>query len=188
MSEMLELVLDDLNDRIKKIEDSLKKQLLKVRTGRASLSILEDVKASYYGQLTPIRQMANVTVPEPRLLVVVPFDPSAIKDIEKAIQAADLGINPLNDGKVIRLVIPELSEERRRDLTRLVKKIAEEHRVSIRQARRDSNEELKKAEKAKDITEDDLKQGLDKIQKSVDKAIEAIDKVSAAKEKELLEI
>lgn len=188
MSEMVDLVLEDATDKIAKIQESLKRHFAKVRTGRASASILDEVKADYYGALTPIRHMSNVTIPEPRLMVIQPFDPSTLKEIERAIQASDLGLNPLNDGKVLRLAIPELSEERRKDLVKHVRKLAEEHRVSVRQVRRDANEELKKSEKDKEITEDELHQGMDLIQKDVDKAIAALDKVTEAKEKELLEV
>jgi len=188
MSEMLELVLDDMNDQFQKIDDSLKKQLAKVRTGRASMNLLDGIKAEYYGALTPLNQMSNISIPEPRLMVIQPFDPSALKDIEKAIQVADLGLNPLNDGKVLRISIPELTEERRKELVKVVKKIAEDHRVSIRQVRRDANAELKKAEKDKETTEAELHKGMDDIQKKTDKAIADMDKISDAKEKELLEI
>jgi ribosome recycling factor len=188
MSEMVDLVLDDVDGKSKKIEESLKKHLGKIRTGRASVSLLDDIKADYYGVLTPIRQMSNINIPEPRLMVIQPYDPSVLKEIEKAIVASDLGLNPHNDGKVLRVVIPELTEERRKELIKVVKKIAEEHRVSVRQVRRDGNEELKKAEKDKDITEDDLHKGMDLVQKKVDKSIERIDKMVEAKEKELLEV
>lgn len=188
MSEMVDLIVEEAAEKAAKIQDSLKKQLAKVRTGRASASLLDDVRVNYYGTLSPLRNMSNITVPEPRLLVVQPFDPSVLKDVEKAIQAADLGLNPHNDGKVLRIVIPELTQERRKELTKVVKKIAEEHRVSVRAVRRDANEELKKSEKDKEITEDDLRHGMDVVQKKIDKAIEAIDKVAEAKEKELMEI
>jgi len=188
MSEMVDLILEDMEDKIKEINVSLKKQLGKVRTGMASVNLLEDVRADYYGQITPLKQMANISVPEPRMLVVQPFDPSSLKEIEKAIQVADLGLNPHNDGKVIRVVIPELTEERRKDLVKVVKKIAEEHRVSVRQVRRDSNDELKKAEKDKEINEDELHKGMDLVQKKTDKSTKDIDKVAEAKVNELMEI
>ncbi len=188
MSEMLDLILDEIEDQSSKIQDSLKKQLAKVRTGRASISMLDEIKAEYYGAFTPLQQMSNISIPEPRLMVIQPFDPSSLKDVEKAIQASDLGLNPHNDGKVLRISIPELTEERRKEMTKMVKKIAEEHRVSIRQVRRDANADLKKAEKDKEITEDEMHKGLDKVQKTVDKAIETIDKISEAKEKEVMEI
>jgi len=188
MSEFVDLVIDDLEGNANKIEDSLKKHLAKVRTGRASASMFEDVKADYYGQLTPLRQMSNISIPEPRLIVIQPFDPVSLKEIEKAIITADLGLNPHNDGKVLRVAIPELTEERRKELIKVVGKIAEEHRVSVRQARRDANDELKKAEKDKDITEDELHKGMDLIQKKVEKIIQGFDKMAESKEKELLEI
>ena len=188
MSEMVDLIFEEMKDRINEVRENLKKHLGKVRTGRASVSMLDEVKASYYGQMTPLKGMANITVPEPRLLVVQPFDPSVLKDIEKAIIGSDLGLNPHNDGKVLRVVIPELTEERRKELVKVVKKIAEEHRVSARQVRRDSNEELKKAEKDKDITEDELHKSMDQVQKDIDKAIAEIDKISEGKINELMEI
>jgi ribosome recycling factor len=132
--------------------------------------------------------MSNINIPEPRLMVVMPYDPSCLKDIEKAIIGSDLGLNPHNDGKVLRVVIPELTEERRKELIKVVKKIAEEHRISMRQVRREANEDLKKGEKDKDITEDDLHKGMDLVQKRVDKTIEKFDKLVEGKEKELLEI
>jgi len=188
MSEFIDLVLDDVEDKIQKAHENLKKQLGKIRTGRASLSLLDDIRAEYYGQLTALNQMANINIPEPRLIVIQPFDPSSLKEIEKAIQVSDLGLNPLNDGKVIRVVIPELTEERRKDLTKTVKKVAEEHRVSVRQFRKEANDELKKAEKDKEVTEDEMHKGMDLVQEKVDKAIERIDKTAEAKEKELMEI
>ncbi len=188
MSEMLELVLDDVNEKSEEVIQGLKKQLAKTRTGRASLSVLDDVKAEYYGALTVLKNMSNISIPEPRLIVIQPFDPVSLKDIEKAIQVADLGLNPLNDGKVIRISIPELTEERRKDITKIVKKTVEDFRVSVRQARRDANSDLKKAEKDKDISEDELHSGMDKVQKIVDDAIKKIDKIGEAKEKEVLEI
>ncbi len=188
MSEIIDMVMEEVKEENKNIEKSLMKQLAKVRTGRASPNILDDVKADYYGQMTPIRNMSNINIPEPRLMVIQPYDPSSLKEIEKAIQAADLGLNPHNDGKVLRLTIPELTEERRKELAKRVKKIAEDHRVSVRQVRKDANDQLKQSEKDKEISEDELHQGMDKIQKEVDKAIEAVDEIVKAKEEELMEI
>jgi len=188
MSEFVDLVLEELEDKTKIIEENCKKKLAKTRTGRASLSLLDDVRADYYGQLTPLKNMSNITIPESRLMVVQPFDPSSLKEIEKAIVAADLGLNPLNDGKVLRVVIPELTEERRRELAKVVKRVAEEHRVSVRQARKEAKDELKQAEKDKEINEDELHKGMDKVQKKVDKVIERIDKLLEAKEAELMEV
>jgi ribosome recycling factor len=188
MSDMVDLIFEEMKDRVNEVRENLKKHLGKVRTGRASVSMLDEVKANYYGQMTPLKGMANITVPEPRQLVIQPFDPSVLKDIEKAIIGSDLGLNPHNDGKVLRVVIPELTEERRKDLVKVVKKIAEEHRVSARQVRRDSNEELKKAEKDKEITEDELHKSMDKVQKDIDHIIAEIDKISEGKINELMEI
>lgn len=188
MSEIIDMVVEDVKKENKNIENSFKKQLAKIRTGRASPNILDDVKADYYGVMTPIRNMANINIPEPRLMVIQPYDPSCLKDIEKSIQAADLGLNPHNDGKVLRLTIPELTEERRKDLAKRVKKMAEDHRVSVRQVRKDANDQLKQSEKDKEISEDELHQGMDLVQKEVDKAVEDIDKIVKAKEDELMEI
>ena len=188
MSEFLDLVMEDVEDNGRKIEQNLKKNLAKVRTGRASASLLDDVKADYYGTLTPVRNMSNISIPEPRMMIVQPYDTSTLKDIEKAIVAADLGLNPHNDGKVLRVVIPELTEERRKELIKHVKKIAEEHRVSMRQVRKEANDQLKKAEKDKDISEDDLHKGMELVQKKVDKVIEDLDELTEKKEKELMEI
>lgn len=188
MSEMVEMVLEDLKDKTDKVGESLKKQLSKIRTGRASMSLLDDIKADYYGEKTPLNNMSNISIPEPRLMVIQPFDPSSLKDIEKAIHASHLGLNPLNDGKVIRISIPELTEERRREIAKTVGKVAEDHRVSIRQVRREANEELKKSQKDKEITEDELHRGMDDVQKVVDEEISTVDKVEKAKEKEVMEI
>lgn len=188
MSEMVDLVVEEFKEKTAKIQESLKRHFAKLRTGRASVTILDEVKADYYGVLTPIRHMSNVNIPEPRLMVVQPFDPGSLKEIERAIQASDLGLNPINDGKVLRLVIPELSEERRKELVKHVRKVAEEHRVSARQVRRDLNETLKTSEKDKEITEDELHQGMDLIQKEIDKSIAGLDKLCEAKEKELMEV
>ena len=188
MGEMVDLIVEEAAEKANKIAESLKKHLGKVRTGRASASLLDDIRVNYYGETTPLRNMSNISIPEPRLIIIAPYDPSVLKEIEKAIQAADLGLNPHNDGKVLRLVIPELTEDRRKEMTKVVKKIAEEHRISVRAVRRDANEDLKKSEKDKEITEDELHHGMDVVQKKVDKVIEAIDKIAETKEKELLEI
>jgi len=185
---MADLVLEDLDDKIEKSRQSLKKQLGKIRTGRASLSLLDDIRAEYYGELTPLRNMSNINIPEPRLIVIQPYDPVSLKSIEKAIQSSDLGLNPLNDGKVLRVVIPELTEERRKELAKVVGKVTEEHRVSVRQYRREANDELKAAQKDKEITEDELHKGLEQIQKKLDKIIKEMDELAEAKEKELMEI
>lgn len=166
----------------------LKQELSGLRAGRANSQVLDRITADYYGTPTPINQMGNISAPEPRLLVIAPYDPSALKEIEKALQKSDLGINPSNDGKVIRLVFPELTEERRRDLVKVVKKKGEEAKVAIRSIRRDANETIKKQKKNGDITEDDQKIMEEDAQKATDASIKDIDKIIADKEKEIMEV
>ena len=166
----------------------LKQELSGLRAGRANAQVLDRITADYYGTPTPINQMGNISAPEPRLLVIAPYDPSALKEIEKALQKSDLGINPSNDGKVIRLVFPELTEERRRDLVKGVKKKGEEAKVAIRSIRRDANETIKKQKKNGDITEDDQKIMEEDAQKATDASIKDIDKIIADKEKEIMEV
>jgi len=166
----------------------LKEDLNTVRAGRANPALLDKITVNYYGSPTPLKSISNISVPDPRTLVISPFDPKSIVDIEKAINIANLGINPANDGKLIRLVIPQVTEERRKELTRLVKKMGEESKVAIRNERREANEELKKLEKTSELTEDDLKKELEDIQKKADKAIKDVDDIIAAKEKEILEV
>ena len=165
----------------------LKQELSGLRAGRANAQVLDRITADYYGTPTPINQMGNISAPEPRLLVIAPYDPSALKEIEKALQKSDLGINPSNDGKVIRLVFPELTEERRRDLVKVVKKKGEEAKVAIRSIRRDANETIKKQKKNGDITEDDQKIMEEDAQKATDASIKDIDKIIADKEKEIMD-
>ena len=167
---------------------AFRKDLAKVRTGRASTALLEGVMVDYYGSPTPINQLANLGAPEPRLLVIQPYDKGAIGNIEKGILKAGLGLTPNNDGKVIRIPIPELTEERRKELVRHVKKVAEEFRVSIRNHRRLTIEKLKEITKNKEITEDDLKHSQDRVQKITDDFIGRIDKVLKAKEDEIMEV
>ena len=166
----------------------LKQELSGLRAGRANAQVLDRITADYYGTPTPINQMGNISAPEPRLLVIAPYDPSALKEIEKALQKSDLGINPSNDGKVIRLVFPELTEERRRDLVKVVKKKGEEAKVAIRSIRRDANETIKKQKKNGEITEDDQKIMEEDAQKATDASIKDIDKIIADKEKEIMEV
>lgn len=174
-----------------KMEDNLKafsSRMRKIRTGRAHTALLEDVQVLYYGSLTPLSQMANISSPSPRTLVVSPWDIQALKDIEQALTRANLGINPQNDGKVIRLVLPELTEERRKDLVKEVKKIAEKCRVDLRNNRRMINEDIKKDVKSKDLSEDEQKHLNNEIQKITDDFIEKVEKILQAKEKEILEL
>ena len=168
--------------------NALRKELTKVRTGRASTSLLDHVSVDYYGATTPLNQLATLSAPEPRLLVIQPFDRSAMGEIEKAILKSDLGLTPNNDGKIIRIPIPALTEDRRKDLVKHVKKVAEEFRVSLRNHRRLAIEHLKEAEKKKEITADDAKHGQERIQKITDEFIGRIDKILKSKEEEVMEV
>ncbi len=177
-----------LDERIEKTCEVLKENLNTVRAGRANPALLDKVNVEYYGTATPLKALANISVPDPRTLLVTPFDPSAIGDIEKGINIANIGINPTNDGKNIRLVIPQLTEERRKELQKVVKKHGEDAKVAIRNLRREINEDLKKQEKDGEITEDDMKKALDDTQKAIDKAIKNIDDIVVVKNKEIMEV
>lgn len=167
---------------------SLSKSFSRVRTGRASIALLDGIKVDYYGTATPIAQVANVSVPESRLILIVPWDVSIIGAIEKAIQKSDLGVTPSNDGKAVRLSIPQLTEERRKEIAKTVKKMAEEGKIKLRNARRDANEEFKTLKKNNKISEDELFTAQAEVQKITDQYIDKTDKVLAAKEKEIMEI
>lgn len=177
-----------LEEKMKKTISVMKDELNAVRAGRANPALLDRVMVDYYGAPTPLKNISNISTPDPRTIMISPFDAKSIHDIEKAINLANLGINPANDGKVIRLVIPVVTEERRKELTKTVKKIGEDAKVAIRNQRRDANDDLKKAEKANELTEDDLKKELDEVQKNTDKAIKEVDNIIAAKEKEIMEV
>ena len=177
----------DNESRMEKTVNALKEEYNSIRTGRASASIFDKVRVDYYGTPTPLNQVGTISIPEARMIVVSPFDKSLIGAIEKAIQKAELGLNPSNDGKVIRIAIPPLTAERRKDLVKQAKATAENHRTTIRNVRRDGNEDLKKQQKAGEITEDQLKLESDKLQKLTDKYIEEINKAYEAKEKEIME-
>ena len=177
-----------LEERIEGAKSFLKENLNTVRAGRANPALLDKVQVEYYGTPTPLKALANISVPDPRTLLISPFDPKSISDIERAINEANIGINPANDGKVIRLAIPQLTEERRKELTKVVKNYGEEAKVAVRNLRRDVNDELKKAEKAGELTEDDLKKELEDTQKTIEKAIKDIDAIIGEKEKELMEV
>ncbi len=177
-----------LEERIEGAKSFLKENLNTVRAGRANPALLDKVQVEYYGTPTPLKALANISVPDPRTLLISPFDPKSISDIERAINEANIGINPANDGKVIRLAIPQLTEERRKELTKVVKGYGEDAKVAIRNLRRDVNDELKKAEKAGELTEDDLKNELEETQKTIEKAIKDVDQIIADKEKELMEV
>ncbi len=181
-------IFDEATRKMDKAVEVFRHELTKLRTGRASVSLLEDVKVDYYGTPTPINQVATLTAPEPRLLVVQPWDASQISAIEKAILSSDLGLTPTNDGKVIRIQIPQPTEERRRELVKVAKRYAEECRIAIRNCRRDANEALKRFEKEKEISQDDLKKAQQRIQEITDKEIARVEEVLSAKEQEIMEV
>jgi len=178
----------DAKLRMQRSFETLREELAKIRTGKATASLLDDIKVEYYGSQVPLRQISNIVVPELRLLSIQPYDKSMVGAIEKAIMKSDLGLNPTNDGKVIRVPIPPLTEERRKELVRLVKKMAEEGRVAIRNIRRDVNEHLKRAEKQGELTEDELHHQLDEIQKLTDEYIKKVDEILENKEREIMEV
>jgi ribosome recycling factor len=185
---MVDEIFEDLKDRMGKSIESLKREYSRLRTGRASISLLDGIRVSYYDTPTPLNQMASLAVPEPRLIVIQPWDKTAIEDIEKAILKSELGLTPMNDGKVIRISIPPLTEERRKELVKVARKMSEENKVSLRNIRRDANEMLKDLKKEKEITEDDLFRSQEEVQKATDQFISQVDELCAAKEKEILEI
>ncbi|EQC44430.1 ribosome recycling factor [Bacteriovorax sp. BSW11_IV] len=185
---MINEIKQELEKSMNKAIDSLKYQLTKVRTGRASASVLDGVVVDYYGSPTPVNQVGQVSTPEARLLQIQPFDKTMIAAIEKSIINANLGLNPSNDGNLIRIIFPALTEERRKEQVRDIKKYAEETKVAVRNARRDQNELVKKAEKAKEISEDDSKKFQTEIQTITDKFVKKVDEVIEAKEKEILSI
>ncbi len=177
-----------IKEKMEKSINVYSEKLSEVRAGRANPAILNKVKIDYYGTPTPINQVAGVSVPEARLIVIQPWDVSVLKEIEKAILASDVGINPNNDGKVIRLAFPELTEERRKNLVKDIKKMAEEAKIAIRAIRRDGIEEAKSKQKEGEMTEDELKQAENEIQKLTDKSVEEIDKILENKEKEVMSV
>ncbi|HNY64981.1 MAG TPA: ribosome recycling factor [Deltaproteobacteria bacterium] len=185
---MINDVLDELKKDMEKSINAMKASLQKVRTGRASIGILDGIMVDYYGTMTPLKQLATLAVPEPRLITIQPWDKGAIAPIEKAIMKSELGLTPANDGKIIRVPIPPLNEERRRDLVKMVKKTAEEYRVEIRNHRRDANAMLKDLEKDKEISQDQQKFAQDKVQELTDEHIRKIDSILADKEKEIMEV
>lgn len=181
-------VRKQLVDRMDKAIESLKKDIAGIRTGRASLGIFEGITVDYYGTPTPINQVATMSVPESRLIIMQPWDPKMIAEIEKAILKSDLGLNPSNDGKIIRIAIPPLTEERRKQIIKQVHKRVEEAKIAVRNIRRDSNDEVKKLEKEKKMSEDDAKKTLEEIQKLTDSYIKRTDEINSHKEKELMEV
>ena len=185
---MEEKIFEETKSRMQKALEAYRHELSKLRTGRASLSILEDIRAEYYGTLTPLNQLATLGVPDPRTITIQPWDASAVQAVEKAIQKSDLGLNPVSDGRIIRLPIPPLNEERRRDLVKVVKKHGEECKLSVRNTRRDINTELKKMKDDGKITEDEFKKGHERIQKLTDDFIRLTDETAAHKEKDIMEV
>lgn len=178
----------DAEMRMKKSLEAIQSEMARIRTGKATTSLLDMIKVNYYGSQVPLKQVANITVPEPRLLSVQPWEKNLIPEIEKAILKSDLGLNPSNDGKTIRIPFPQLTEERRKELVKLVKKMAEEGRIAVRNIRRDVNEHIKKAQKNHELTEDQEHDELDEIQKLTDEYIEKIVKLLSEKEKEIMEV
>ncbi len=178
----------DTEEKMEKTIESCRNDLSTIRAGRANPSLLDRVTVEYYGTHTPLNQIANISVPEPRMIVIQPWDATIINDIEKSIMKSDLGINPSNDGKIIRLSVPQLTEERRLDLTKLVKKTGESSKVALRNQRRDANDTIKKMAKASEINEDEEKQAETKIQEITDKYVKQIDKLVEEKEKDVMEV
>jgi ribosome recycling factor len=181
-------LFDDAERRMKKAIEVLKQDLGGIRTGRASAALVERIQVEYYGSPTPLNQVASISAPEARLLVIQPWDRKLLTDIEKAIQKSDLGINPNNDGQVIRLNIPPMNEERRRDLVKSLHKKLDEHKVAVRNIRRDIHDKLRDREKKKEVSEDELKRSTDRLQKLTDRYIDEMDKIGKTKEQEILEV
>lgn len=181
-------VVKELKARIDKTLEDLKQGLAKIRTGRANAAMLDGIRVDYYGTSTPLAQCAAIAVPEPRMITVKPWDKGIMKDLEKAIREANLGLNPMNDGEIIRLPVPALTEERRKDIAKQVKTKGEDHKVAIRNERRDANERLKTLLKDKVITEDDNKRTQEKVQKETDGGVTKVDELVAKKEKEVMEV
>jgi ribosome recycling factor len=185
---MIKDVLNDVKERMDKAIEALQSDLMSLRTGRASPALLERVRVDYFGAPTPLNQLATISAPEPRLLTIKPWDGSVIGAIEKAIMRSDLGLTPSNDGRIIRLNIPRLTEERRRDLVKLVGKRVEEGKVALRNVRRDGLEDLREMEKEKMISEDEMFEGRDELQKAIDTAAKRMDEIASAKEAEIMEV
>jgi ribosome recycling factor len=185
---MLDELYRKTEDHMKKTLELLAHELASIRTGKASAALLDSIKVNYYGQMVPVKQVANVAVPDPRLITIQPWDRALISEIEKAIRVSELGLNPQNEGGVIRLPVPPLTEERRRDLAKVVKRIGEDSKVAVRNVRRDANEKIKKLEKEHELSEDDMRAKQEAIQKLTDAFVHKVDEAIAAKEKEIMEI
>lgn len=184
---MLDEVYEDMKDRMAKSLEALKREFTKVRTGRASASLLDSIRVDYYGTPTPLTQMASLSTPEARLILIQPWDTSVLEDMEKAILKSELGLNPMNDGKVLRIAIPTLTEERRKELVKVIGKMAEDSRVAVRNIRRDANDMIKDLKKEKEISEDDAFKAQDEVQKVTQDNIEKVDEILEGKEKEVME-
>jgi ribosome recycling factor len=184
----MERVQRESEEKMKRVVKALDDEFKTIRTGRATAALFENIRVDYYGQKTPLNQMATISIPEARMVIIQPWDRSVLAEVEKAIQRSDLSVNPNNDGKVIRISIPPLTEERRRELVKVARGIAEKSRVSVRNIRRDGNEELKKMQKASEISEDEAKRGMEEIQKLTDRYIEEVNSLLQDKEKEIMEI
>jgi ribosome recycling factor len=185
---MVNDIVKDLEGSVAKAHDSLKRELAKVRTGRANLALLDGVRVDYYGTPTPLNQVASLSTPDARLIVIKPWEKKLIPAIEDAVRKGELGVNPNSDGEVVRIPIPSLTEERRRDLTKVIKRMGEDARVAIRNQRRDANELLKEYQSSGDITEDDLQKGTKLVQGVIDKGIEKVDELVGKKEAEIMEV
>lgn len=181
-------VIEQLQEKMENSVDALKRELVKIRTGRASLSLLDGITVEAYGSRMPLNQVGTLTIPESRMIVIQPWDPQMLPLIEKAILSSDLGLTPANDGKLIRLNIPQLTEERRKELVKQVKKISEEFKVAVRNVRREANDQLKKMKNDKEISEDDMFRLQGEAQKETDNFIQQIDDITAGKEKEVMEV
>ena len=177
-----------LQERIEKSKQVLKSDLNTVRAGRANASLLDKVMVDYYGTPSPLKNLSNISTPDPRTLLIAPFDPSSLPEFEKAINKSELGITPSNDGKCIRLVVPQLTEERRKELAKIIKKMGEDCKIAVRNMRRDENDHLKKQQKGGELSEDELAKELDNVQKTIEAAIKEIDQIIAEKDKELMEV
>lgn len=185
---MIEDVVKETEERIKKSVEALQTDLINIRTGRASPALVERLQVDYYGTLVPVNQLSTISVPEPRLMVIRPYDPSSLPEIEKAILKSELGLTPGNDGKVIRLSVPRLTEERRRELVKMVQKRVEEGRIAVRNCRRDGLHDMRELEKEKLISEDDHYRGKDRMQELTDNYVEKMDEIGAAKEEQIMEV
>ena len=184
---MLKDILKELEKKMKVSTEHFRRELSKLRTGRANINIFEDIKVTYYGTLTPINQVATLGVPDPTLIVIQPWDPSVLEVLEKAIRGSEYGFNPINDGKVLKVPIPPLDEERRREIAKRIGKMMEEEKTALRNMRRETKEFIEELEKEKEITEDDKFLGLEKLQSLLDDHVKKIEEFAAAKEKEILE-